>query len=149
MVAPTTAIKHYVDLFNNSSNVFGMSVPAIEGSEDSDSRMGKRCIIVYADLDRQADLDTDKKVIKVPCSIYIIINSDEFETAAESFNQAFNVALECYSLVAADNRPALLNTENVSETIHLQAQGIPLTILRKSASCSSIQLAFSYFIKGM
>jgi hypothetical protein len=154
MIAPTTVIEYINGLINDEEITYlpdddETFIAAIEGSEDVEANADVANVITYADIDMKAELDTNKRIIKVPCSIYVIVTSTAFETAAESFNQAFTIALTIYNLIAENNRATLKDSDNADELIHIQAQEIPLTILQKTAAASSIQLAFTYFIKGM
>jgi hypothetical protein len=146
MILPTNVIAYILNLLKDNRFSFPVMTDPVEGSEDTDANVDKASIIVYSDFDEKAELDTSRRIIKIPCSIYITCTSASFETGSESFNQAFMMAIVAYQLIARNNIADLIGTNNQTEPVQIQCQDIPLRILRKSADGSTVQVALRYLM---
>ena len=149
MVLPTTVLEYLISLIEVSAATYPQLVTPFEGSEDASFPEGPS-IMVYADFDDPANLDSQKsKIIELPCSIYFSCNSSQCEDAKDSFNEALLTALTVHKIISANAYTNLLNTDGVDEVVHFESQEIPILIIRKSAAGSTIQAAFKYKIKGV
>lgn len=146
MVLPTAVIAYLLDKLDDWKETNTNLVSGIEGSEDSNSQE-LPAIIIYSDFDETAELDS-KKVYPttLPCSIYAMFFSESFETAKESFNKAFLMAVTFLKLYSENFDFQVINTNEVLENVHLRLQEIPVTVIKKSASGSVVQLSFTYDI---
>lgn len=146
MVLPTTVIDYEINLIEKNRSEFPEMADPVEGSEDMNANAVQASIIVYADFDDTAELDSNKRALNIPCSLYFTCSSGSFETASESFNEAFMMALTVLRLVSQNNRIELKNIDKQLEPVHIQLQDIPITVLRKSAAGSTVQCNFKYNI---
>lgn len=145
MVLPTIVCQELKALLqNNAARYPKLMVPIAEGSEDSSPEETPN-ILIYFDFDEIAELDSKKIFpIRLPISLYIMYTSEEFETAAESFNNALLAILSILKIISGQSHFEMVNTINENEIIRIELQDNPVQILRKSAKGSSLQLALKY-----
>jgi|GEM_PF-3052691 hypothetical protein len=147
MIPPNEVTKYCINLCKEhfaSINPYLEPINIKEGTEDLSALVDTASVIVYSDFDEVANLDTQKRALEIPCSIYLTCTSRSFENAADSFNEAINMAINILKLVTSNNRPLLKNVNGAKENIWLQLQNIPISILSKTADGSSVVCNFKY-----
>ncbi|MEW6654511.1 MAG: hypothetical protein AB1394_13755 [Bacteroidota bacterium] len=146
MVLPTSVIQKIIDTVEAAVETNPILVKPLEGSEDT-SRQPKQNIVVYADFDENATLDSKKNFpTRLPCSVYVASTSAAFQTAAESFNQAFLMSVSILKIISLSNYFMINNTDNVPERVNIKLQDMPIVIVRKSANASTVTLQLTYDI---
>lgn len=148
MVLPTKVIETVIKKINKYSHLFPVDTKPVEGSEDLIPDADRRGIVVYADFDERADIFATGVPGDIPCSIYASCTSASFETAAESFNEAFLMAIKILKIIT-DEYYEIEDIEGNLEVVQIKAQEIPIVILSKSANGSTVQSAFTYNICGL
>lgn len=146
MVIPTSVIQKLIDTIKDAVVSYPILAEPIEGSEDT-SRQPKKNIVVYADFDENASLDSKKAFpTRLPCSLYAACTSSAFQTAAEAFNQAFLMAVTILKIISEANNFMINNTAGVPERVNIKLQDMPIVIVRKSANGSTVTLQLTYDI---
>lgn len=148
MVTPTAVINKIIELINQNLDLFPKGMTIREGSEDLNESMNLLNIVVYADFDEKAEISATGSPIEIPCSIYIQCTSGSFPSPADSFNQALIMIMASIKIICDNNYYDIENHSGELETVVLNAQDIPIIILRKSAEASTLTACFTYNITG-
>ncbi|QQS35763.1 MAG: hypothetical protein IPM56_16200 [Ignavibacteriales bacterium] len=152
MIPPTTTIQTLVDktALQNETILPDYVVDVKEMSEDSAKNLQKPYVGIYADFDLPAELSANKTPLAVPVSVYAQCCSSEKETAAESFKEAFLMAVAVMRIIRENyGEYVLQNPEGNDELIRIDFQDVPMVVLRKSAQASVISLQFKYDIRNI
>jgi len=149
MILPTTVVTAAIErLLPYADEIAENHTTIEETGEDSSDKMTPPYIAVYADFDQEAELDGGSiNVFNLPISVYATCHSSAHETAAESFNEAFIMAIKAAKLLVGEY--VLTAYSGNQEWFLLQFQKLPMVIIRKSAEGSVIQVQFEYTINDL
>ena len=147
MILPPDYIKNIIQELEDKKHLFPKGTAIEESSEDTNPNIQPPCIGVYADFDLSTEILPGGVPRSLPVSIYAICTSSQFETASESFSEAFIMALNVIKIIQGDYN--IENTAGVEEFSTLLCQEMPIVILKKSSSGSSIQVQFIYYINDL
>lgn len=142
MILPTTYNNALVEKLKANVAKFPKYTMVDETSEDSSPNLQPPYCAVYADFDDSAKVSNLGYLQELPVSIYVACHSGAHQLAADSFNQAFLMAIEVIKLLSGEY--TLLDSSGAEEYSQLKVQELPIIILRKSASGSIVQAQFQY-----
>lgn len=141
MIYPSQVINKIIEILELNSDKFP-NYTFGESSEDTSIKFQPPFGAVYADFDEQAQRSSYGVPYNIPVSIYVIFRSVSYEKSYDALTSVLMAAFDSMNLILGEIQ--IINSQGIPESVFIKAQPMPLVILEKKSSSSSVQLQLTY-----